>query len=118
MTVMAEAPWRIEAGGVVVALRLTPRAARDRIAGTETLADGRTVLKARVRAVPEKGKANDALEALLAEALGVAPSAVSVVGGRTGRLKNVAVSGSPDLLLPRLARLTQTRPKSSPAPIA
>lgn len=104
---MAEAPWRIEAGGVVVAVRLTPRAPRDRIAGTETLADGRTVLKARVRAVPEKGKANTALEALLAKALGVAPSAVSVVAGGRSRLKSVAVEGDPQLLLPRLRGLAK-----------
>lgn len=106
---MAEAPWRIEAGGVVVAVRLTPRAPRDRIAGTEILADGRTVLKARVRAVAEKGKAK-ALEALLAEALGVAPSAVSVVAGRTSRLKIVAVTGETDRVLRRRAGLAEARP--------
>lgn len=107
---MAEAPWRIEAGDLVVTVRLTPRAPRDRIAGTEMLADGHIVLKARVRAVPEKGKANDALEALLAEALGVAPSAVSVIAGRTGRLKKVAVNGDSERLAARLAGLVKARP--------
>lgn len=106
---MAGAPWRIEPEGVVIAVRLTPGAPRDRLAGTEMLADGRMVLKARVRAVPEKGKANKALEALLAEALGVAPSAVTVLAGRTSRLKSVAVSGEAEALLPRLADLAKTR---------
>jgi uncharacterized protein len=102
---VAQAPWRGTEDGVVVAVRLTPRAPRDRIAGTEVLADGRTVLKARVRAVPEKGKANAALEALLAEALGVAPSAASVVAGGGGRLKAVAVKGDRRQLLARLQAL-------------
>ena len=101
-------PWRSEADGVVLAVRLTPRAPHDRIAGTETLADGRTVLKARVRAVPEKGKANRALEALLADALDVAPSAAAVVAGGSSRLKTVAVKGEPQSLLARLAALTGT----------
>lgn len=102
---MAEAPWRGEADGVVVAVRLTPRAPRDRIAGTETLADGRAVLKARVRAVPEKGKANRALEALIAESLGIAPSAVSVAAGAASRLKTVTIKGDPQWLLTRLRAL-------------
>lgn len=103
---MAEAPWRTETKGVVVAVRLTPRAARDRIAGIEILADGNAVLAARVRAVPEKGKANAALEALMAQALGVAPAAVAVVAGGSGRLKQVAVKGDPRQLRARLEELT------------
>jgi uncharacterized protein YggU (UPF0235/DUF167 family) len=51
-----------------------------------------------VRAVPEKGKANAALEALLAEALDVPKSAVSVIAGGTSRLKSVRVAGNPDFL--------------------
>ncbi|HEX2257018.1 MAG TPA: DUF167 family protein [Afifellaceae bacterium] len=102
---MAEPPWRLAADGIVVAVRLTPRAPRDRIAGIETLADGRTVLKARVRAVPEKGKANAALEALLAEALGVPRAAVAVVAGGASRLKSVAVTGKSQELETRLRTL-------------
>ena len=91
-------PWRVSNDGLVVAVRLTPKAALDRIDGITKLADGRNVLKARVRAVPEKGQANAALEALLAKALGVPKSAVSVVAGGTSRLKSVLVAGSPDIL--------------------
>ena len=83
---------------LVVAVRLTPKAALDRIDGTTTLADGRTVLQVRVRAAPEKGKANAALEVLLAKALGVPKSAVSVIAGGTSRLKSVQVAGNPDFL--------------------
>jgi uncharacterized protein YggU (UPF0235/DUF167 family) len=51
------AAWRSEPGGVLVFLRVTPNAAADRIEGTETRDDGSTVLRLRVTAVPDKGKA-------------------------------------------------------------
>ncbi len=90
-------PWRVSGEALVVAVRLTPKAALDRIDGITTLADGRCVLQVRVRAAPEKGKANAALEVLLAKALGVPKSAVSVIAGGTSRLKSVQVAGNPDL---------------------
>jgi uncharacterized protein YggU (UPF0235/DUF167 family) len=68
-----------------------PKSARDAIEGVETGADGRAVLKLRVRAAPQDGKANAAIEALLARALGVAPSRVSVIAGHAARLKRVRV---------------------------
>lgn len=49
-------------------------------------------LKVRVRAVPEKGKANAAIEKVLAKALGVPKSAVSVEKGETQRIKTVRIS--------------------------
>lgn len=79
-------------------MRLTPKAAFNRIEGIIELADGRSVLRAQVRAAPEKNKANAALEALFAKALGVPKSAVSVIAGRTSRLKSVQVAGDPDSL--------------------
>ena len=48
-------PWRYSTRGVSVALRVTPRGGRDGIDGVETLADGRAVLKVRVRAVADGG---------------------------------------------------------------
>ena len=95
---MAGRAWRIRGEGLILAVRLTPKAAQDRIEGIAELADGRSVLRARVRAAPEKGKANAALEALLAKALGVPKSAVSVIAGRTSRRKSVQVAGNPDSL--------------------
>jgi hypothetical protein len=91
-------PWRISDDGLVVAVRLTPKTAFNRIEGIIELADGRSVLRARVRAAPEKNKANAALEALLAKALGVPKSAVSVIAGKTSRLKSVQVAGNPETL--------------------
>ncbi|MBZ0162248.1 MAG: DUF167 family protein [Notoacmeibacter sp.] len=91
---MAE-PWRIRGGAVELHVRLTPKSSRDAIDGTGETADGAVHIKARVRAVPEKGKANAALEKLIADWLGVPRSAVSIAAGSTGRLKAVSVSGDP-----------------------
>ena len=84
--------------GVDLFLRLTPKAAMDRLEGIETAADGRSHFKARVRAVPEDGAANTALERLVAKALGVPASAVSVVAGGAARLKTLRVIGDPAAL--------------------
>ncbi|TIO71907.1 MAG: DUF167 domain-containing protein, partial [Mesorhizobium sp.] len=80
-------PFRPRDDGIDLFVRLTPKAAVDRIEGIEMAADGRSHLKARVRAVPENGAANTALERMVAKALGVPGSAVSVVAGGTSRLK-------------------------------
>jgi len=69
-------------------VRLTPRAGRSQIDGW----DG-DLLRVRVAAPPVEGKANDALLRLLAEALGVPPSRLRLVRGRTSREKVVAVEG-------------------------
>ena len=71
-----------------IRVRLTPRAARDGIAGWR---DG--VLLARVTAPPVEGQANAALARLLARALGVPPSRVGVIAGARGREKTVAIDG-------------------------
>ncbi|TIV00536.1 MAG: DUF167 domain-containing protein, partial [Mesorhizobium sp.] len=66
-----DSPFRPRDDGIDLFVRLTPKAAVDRIEGIETAADGRSHLKARVRAVPENGAANTALERMVAKALGV-----------------------------------------------
>ncbi|MDG4898955.1 MULTISPECIES: DUF167 family protein [unclassified Mesorhizobium] len=86
-------PFRPRDDGIDLFVRLTPKAAVDRIEGIETAADGRSHLKARVRAVPENGAANTALERMMAKALGVPGSAVSVVAGGTSRLKTLRIWG-------------------------
>ncbi|QCI64757.1 hypothetical protein E8M01_11300 [Phreatobacter stygius] len=102
---MTAAPYRLANDTLLLDVRLTPRGGRDALEGTDRLADGRAVVKARVRAVPEDGKANAALEQLVADRLGVARSQVSVVQGKTARLKTVAVHGDPVSLSAAAARL-------------
>jgi uncharacterized protein YggU (UPF0235/DUF167 family) len=83
-------------------VRLTPKSSRDGLDGEEILSDGSAVLAARVRAVPENGVANAALEALLAKSAGVARTRVSVASGATSRIKVVDIEGDPDTIIARL----------------
>ncbi|HEX8662715.1 MAG TPA: DUF167 family protein [Beijerinckiaceae bacterium] len=100
----AALPWRADAGGVTVAARLTPRADRDAVEGITISSDGRAVLLARVRAVPENGKANDAARRLLAAAAGVPASSVELVAGATARLKTFRIAGEPGAVAAALER--------------
>jgi uncharacterized protein YggU (UPF0235/DUF167 family) len=77
-------------------VRLTPAGGADRIDGRARDAEGGVLLKARVRAAPEHNEANRALEALIAKAFGVAKSKVSVVRGRTARVKTLHIEGASD----------------------
>jgi uncharacterized protein YggU (UPF0235/DUF167 family) len=76
-------------------LRVTPRGGRDDVDGVETLANGKSVVKVRVRAIAEGGEANRAVTDLLAKALGVPKRNVRLLAGATSRLKQVAVDGDP-----------------------
>ena len=76
-----------------VPIKLTPRAAADRIDGWDVDPDGRPVLKVRVRAQPVEGEANAALTVFLAKTLGVPKRAVTLARGGQSRLKMVAVEG-------------------------
>jgi uncharacterized protein (TIGR00251 family) len=106
-------PWRYSTAGISVALRVTPRGGRDGIDGIETLANGRNVIKVRVRAIAEGGEANRAVTELLAKALGVPKAKVRLLSGATSRLKQVAVDGEPKSLGEALRVLTQPNIKGS-----
>ena len=92
-TAASDRPWRQTAGGVLLDVRLTPKSSKDGIDGVERLADGRSVLKARVRAVPEKGEANTALVKLIAKVIGLPKSSVDLDSGSTNRLKTLRLEG-------------------------
>lgn len=87
-----------------IAIRLTPGASADRIDGWDVGADGRAILKVRVRARPIEGEANAALLKLIAKTLAVPKSAVSLARGEQSRTKMITVAGlsEPDVK----ARLT------------
>ncbi len=74
-------------------VRLTPGAAADRIDGWDVDAEGRPVLRVRVRARPIEGEANEALIKQLAGALGVPKSAVAIQRGGQSRTKMVVIEG-------------------------
>ena len=84
--------------GLRVSVRLQPKASRDEIVGVVPGAGGTAHLKVKVTAAPESGKANAALEKLLAKAWRVAPSSVTVVAGGKSREKSVLVAGDEQTL--------------------
>lgn len=95
---------RRTSAGIALRVRLTPKSSRDGIDGVEVRGDD-TVLLVRVRAVPEDGKANAALEDVVADWLGVARRSVEVTGGGKSRLKRVSVTGDAATLSARVADL-------------
>lgn len=95
-------PVTTSGDGVRVALRVTPRAGRDRIEGLTEDADGRVALKLSVAAAPEDGKANTAVLKLLAKAWGVPRTALSVASGAGARRKIVHVAGDGPTLARRI----------------
>jgi uncharacterized protein YggU (UPF0235/DUF167 family) len=79
------------------AVRLTPRAALDRVDG---VVDG--VLRARVGAPAVEGAANNALVRLIADELGVSPRDVRIIAGASSRQKLVVVDGvDPEAIVAR-----------------
>lgn len=77
-------------------VRLSPGSSADRIDGWDVDAEGRPVLKVRVRARPVEGEANAALLQLLAKALGVPKSSVTLGRGGQSRTKMISVAGLSD----------------------
>jgi uncharacterized protein (TIGR00251 family) len=100
-------PWLALADGIALDVRLTPRSARDAIEGIECRGDGRAVLKARVRAAPFEGQANDALCRLIAQELGIAPRQVEIAAGEGARIKRLRIAGDPQLLDAAVNKLTK-----------
>lgn len=88
-----------------ITVRVTPRAGKDAIDGPGEDGDGRPLLKLRVRAVPEDGKANAAVEALLAKALGISKRQVAVVSGGKSRIKRVELADLDEGAAARLEEL-------------
>ena len=79
---------RDTADGVTLRVRVQPRSSRDALGGER---EGALVV--RLSAPPVEGAANAALARFLGRRLGIAPSAVRILKGTTGRQKLVAVAG-------------------------
>lgn len=88
-------------GPARLVVRLTPRAGEDRIDGWSADAAGRPLLLARTAAAPADGKANQALTRLIARALDLAPSRVTLASGASARVKTLEITGADEALLRR-----------------
>ena len=95
-------PFSITSDGVLVAIRLTPKASQNRILGLDVRDDGSVFLKAAVTAVPEKGKANKALLKLLSQSWGVGMRRLNLIRGDKDRYKTTLVSGEANQLIEQL----------------
>ncbi|MFG1430678.1 DUF167 family protein [Xanthobacter sp. V2C-8] len=104
--------FRPVGGGIELHVRATPKGGRDALDGVALLADGRSVLKVRVRAAPEDGAATAAVARVIAQALGVPASRVVLTAGATARLKTFRVEGDPAVLA---AALTKAVPDAADA---
>jgi uncharacterized protein len=98
-------PWIVGAQSLLVDVRLTPKGGRDAIDGAEQLADGRCVLRARVRVPPAEGAANAALVRLVADALGVGLRRVNLVAGEKARIKRLKIDGDGVALAAAMERM-------------
>jgi hypothetical protein len=87
---------------VELRVKAQPKSRRPGVGGVSP--DG-AALRVAVTAAPEDGRANRAVCAAVAEALQVAPSAVSVTQGATSRLKTLRIAGDPARLSETLDRL-------------
>lgn len=86
--------WRVDGDDLLIGVRLTPGATRDAIGGLWADEKGRDWLCARVRAVPEKGRANAALIALIADRLDWRARTISLESGDVSRLKRMRIGGA------------------------
>jgi uncharacterized protein (TIGR00251 family) len=89
--------FRADSEGLLITVRVSPKASRDAIVGVMATPEGHA-LKIAVTAPPDKGKANAAVAALLAKTMGIAKSSVVIVVGETDRRKIVRISGDPAAL--------------------
>ena len=75
----------------LLAVRVSPRSAKPGIGSWRPGNDGREELEVRVAEAPTEGAANEAVIRLLAKALGISRSELSILSGETARHKRIAI---------------------------
>jgi uncharacterized protein (TIGR00251 family) len=91
--------------GLTLSIRVTPKASRDAIGGVMAMPEGEA-LKVAVTAPADKGKANEAVCALLAEKLGLPKTALTVMSGHTDRRKVLHAAGDANALIAHVKQWT------------
>jgi uncharacterized protein (TIGR00251 family) len=95
------------AEGVILLVRAQPGARKNAVLGERSGA-----LRVAVSAPPERGKANEAILEVVADALGCRTSALQIVSGATSRMKRVLVTGMDrQTILDRIERLGELEGK-------
>jgi uncharacterized protein len=87
--------YSLDADGVRLAVRVTPRARHSEIVGRIHVGGSQGALAVKLAAPPVEGAANEALIGLLAKELGVSRSALRIVAGEKSRLKTVRIADCP-----------------------
>ena len=91
--------------GVSFAVRLTPKSKEDKIEGWVEGEGGKFCLKVRVRAIADKGMANQALIKFLAKELRVSKGKIKLLSGSKSRLKMIEIEDSRNYILEQLEKL-------------
>ena len=86
-------------------IKLIPNASTDKIIGIIATGDEQSRLAVKVRAVPEKGRANKAVLDFMAKKLSLPKSTLQIAGGNTNRNKTIRITGDPQMVLERLQQL-------------
>jgi len=86
--------WRQVAAGLEVSLRVTPNARTEQIGPVERRDDGRSYLSVKVRAIPDKGKANAAVLALFAKHFDLRKVDIEITKGQQARQKTLLVKAN------------------------
>ena len=96
---MAKNWFELQKDGVRISVQVVPKSSKNTLDCIVEDADGRKWLKVRVTAPPDKGKANEAVQKLLAKAWKIPVSTISIVSGETGRKKVICITGQAEALI-------------------
>jgi uncharacterized protein (TIGR00251 family) len=83
---------------MILIVHLTPKASANRIDGWGLNVENKKIIRVRVTAVPENGKANAALVKLLSKTFHLSKSQVVLIRGETSRIKHFKMDIEPPLL--------------------
>ncbi len=79
---------KIHPSGVEIAIKVTIKASCNELVGWEE-----NVLKIRLKAIPQKGEANDLLIEFIAKTLEIGKSKIELIAGRTSKQKRLLITG-------------------------
>lgn len=98
---MRENCYQARSDGLLLFVKLTPNARQDEVLGNVEGIEG-PLIAAKVRAIPDKGKANKALLALIAKWMNITKSELTLKSGHKSRLKTISITGNTNELIAML----------------